>query len=565
MNVRVGCVLAMGVLVVAAGCGKKGNPLPPLRPLPGRVMDLTAVRTGDEVRLDLTIPAANADGTTPAVLDRIDIYAVDTQAPPPTASVPAAGTPGAPAVPAPADGTSSAAATPPASVEGTPAATAPAPTSAEGTSPAAPPAPAPSEGTPAATAPAPTPTEGTSPPATPTAPASAEGTSPAAPTAPAPTAPAPAEGTPPATPAATASAEEPPPAAAAAPASAEGTSPAAPAASVPVAGTSSVAPGASGQKAGTKRAAPIAPIPTPAQIIANPKNLRGTISIRHPDPDATSSSDQKDSSKNGKTAKNGKKDQQPKASRPPAPDDHRPVPGDHAFIIDHLAPSAAGDGTVRRYVAVAVAGKGKGRPGAVSAIVSMPFAGSAAVPEHVTLTYDETTITLAWDAGTEKAFRVFGTGPVFDDAKAELLTPASLTAPKFTVPVKFGEERCFIVRAVQVTGSTTIESDPSPVACVTPADTYPPAAPAGLQAIQEGTAVTLIWSAVDAPDLAGYILLRSDGAGETFHPLVKQPMPDTTYKDADVTVGMTYLYAVIALDKAGNPSEQSNRQSVTIR
>ncbi len=474
MSTRARFVLAIGLLLLTAACGKKGNPLAPLRPLPGRIADLTAERDDAEIRLDFTIPAANADGTTPAVVDRIDIYAVDTQAPPPTAPVPAAGTPAASPVPAPADGTRS---------------TAPA---------------------------APLPTEGT-PPAAPTAPASAEGISQAAPTV-----------------------------------------------SLPVEGTPAVAPGASGQKAGAKRTAPIAPIPTPAQIIANPKNLRGTISIRHPDPDATSPSDQKDSSKNGKTA-NGKKDQQPKASRPPAPDDHRPVPGDHAFIIDHLAPSAAGDRTIRRYVAVAVAGKGKGRPGAMSPIVSMPLTESVAAPESVAVTYNETTITVTWVPGDEKTFRVFGTGPVFDNAKAQLLTPAPLTSPTFAVPVKFGEERCFVVRAVHVTGPATTEGAPSTVECVTPADTYPPAAPAGLQAIQEGSAVTLIWSSVDAPDLAGYILLRSDGNGETFRPLMQQPASDTTYKDADVAVGMTYLYAVIAIDKSGNPSEQSNRQSVTIR
>ena len=46
---------------------------------------------------------------------------------------------------------------------------------------------------------------------------------------------------------------------------------------------------------------------------------------------------------------------------------------------------------------------------------------------------------------------------------------------------------------------------------------------------------------------------------------MRDPITETTYKDADVQPGVTYLYAVIALDKTGNPSEQSNRQTVTLR
>ncbi|MCC6165327.1 MAG: hypothetical protein IT182_18440 [Acidobacteria bacterium] len=68
-------VLASVVLTVV-GCGKKGPPLAPLRPVPAAVSDLTATRLGDVVQLRFTLPAVNADGSTPANLARVDVYAV---------------------------------------------------------------------------------------------------------------------------------------------------------------------------------------------------------------------------------------------------------------------------------------------------------------------------------------------------------------------------------------------------------------------------------------------------------------------------------------------------------
>ncbi|MBS1817425.1 MAG: hypothetical protein JSU08_05830 [Acidobacteria bacterium] len=61
--------------VVAVGCGKKGPPLPPLILLPNAPADFTAIRRGGEVDLSLKVPAANTDGSKPADLARVDIYA----------------------------------------------------------------------------------------------------------------------------------------------------------------------------------------------------------------------------------------------------------------------------------------------------------------------------------------------------------------------------------------------------------------------------------------------------------------------------------------------------------
>lgn len=69
---RLGAMMLVAAVCVA--CGKKGPPLPPLRPVPGRIVDLTARLTADRVTLRFTVPAENADQTTPPAAGRVDIY-----------------------------------------------------------------------------------------------------------------------------------------------------------------------------------------------------------------------------------------------------------------------------------------------------------------------------------------------------------------------------------------------------------------------------------------------------------------------------------------------------------
>ncbi len=125
---------------------------------------------------------------------------------------------------------------------------------------------------------------------------------------------------------------------------------------------------------------------------------------------------------------------------------------------------------------------------------------------------------------------------------------------------EFGVERCYDVRTVVVRGPATLESEASPVACVTPVDTFPPAAPAGLAAVAGEGAVSLIWTGVAAPDLAGYLVLRAEAPNGTLAPLFDTPLKETTYRDASARPGVRYVYAVVAVDNTspGNRSAASN-------
>ena len=66
---------ALIVVISVAACGRKGPPLPPLVRLPQPPAELTATRRGDTVDLQLSAPTANTDGSRPANVARVDVYA----------------------------------------------------------------------------------------------------------------------------------------------------------------------------------------------------------------------------------------------------------------------------------------------------------------------------------------------------------------------------------------------------------------------------------------------------------------------------------------------------------
>ncbi|HEY7170070.1 MAG TPA: hypothetical protein VH417_04435 [Vicinamibacterales bacterium] len=67
------CVL----LAASAGaCGKKGPPLPPLVRLPVAPGDFTAARRGASADVRFVVPGTNTDGSKPADIIRVDVYAM---------------------------------------------------------------------------------------------------------------------------------------------------------------------------------------------------------------------------------------------------------------------------------------------------------------------------------------------------------------------------------------------------------------------------------------------------------------------------------------------------------
>jgi hypothetical protein len=365
-------------MAAAGGCGKRGNPLPPLRPVPARVTEFSAVYRPGQITIQVTVPSANVDGTTPAAVDRVDLFRL----------TPAVGSP-----------------------------------------------------------------------------------------------------------------------------------------------------------------------PPAASVVAAPDNLLAHVAVARLKTEAATGS--------------------APASTAPAPGraaDNRPGPGAVVSVSDPVDALAARSGAVRFYVAVPVAGSGRGRPGPLSALLAVPFNPLPAAPSGLTLSYDEAHVTADWQGGPGLVYSVIRTaaagaaGPNPSD-EGDVLTPTPIAGTSYAVPAVFGQDVCLTVRGSRVFGNVRVEGAAAAPQCVTPVDHFAPPAPGGLQAVQEGTAVTLIWNGVEAADLAGYVVLRGDGTDGALRPLFREPTPEVTYRDETVQPGSTYTYAVYAVDRATTPnvSPLSGRQTVVVR
>ena len=148
------------------------------------------------------------------------------------------------------------------------------------------------------------------------------------------------------------------------------------------------------------------------------------------------------------------------------------------------------------------------------------------------------------------------------------LNPAMLTAQTFTdALVEFGAPRCYGVRRVALVSGAVVESPLTRAVCVTPIDTFPPAAPKQLATVSDDKGVNLVWEANTERDLAGYLVLRGEAPAETLTQLTPETIRDTAFRDTTVQQGHAYIYAIVAVDNAAPPnrSQESNRETEVIR
>ena len=141
-------------------------------------------------------------------------------------------------------------------------------------------------------------------------------------------------------------------------------------------------------------------------------------------------------------------------------------------------------------------------------------------------------------------------GPV---AMPSPLNPAPLAIPEYADRrVEFGVERCYAVSTLDVVGGLDVRSGLSAQTCVTFVDTFAPGAPTGLVAVGSAGAVGLSWRSSGDEDL--YLVLRGLPPGETLQPLTPEPVPADNYTDTTAEPGVQYVYAVRAVDTATPPN-----------
>jgi hypothetical protein len=112
-----------------------------------------------------------------------------------------------------------------------------------------------------------------------------------------------------------------------------------------------------------------------------------------------------------------------------------------------------------------------------------------------------------------------------------------------------------------------VEGEDSPHATIVTHDTFPPAAPSGVEAVFSGVlqkpAIDLTWKPNSEEDLAGYNVYRRLGDG----PAAKvntQLLKTPAFQDNNVALGSTYIYSVTAVDLRGNESARSHEASETL-
>ena len=76
--------------------------------------------------------------------------------------------------------------------------------------------------------------------------------------------------------------------------------------------------------------------------------------------------------------------------------------------------------------------------------------------------------------------------------------------------------------------------------------------------------INLIWDSNTEADLDGYVVLRAVSPGGDLAPITPMPIRETAFQDP-VQAGVRYVYAIKAVDRAGNSSEPSDPIEETAR
>ena len=277
-------------------------------------------------------------------------------------------------------------------------------------------------------------------------------------------------------------------------------------------------------------------------------------------------------------------------------EDDRPqtddAPADAAGIGPLVAPPSP---RVPRRTYAVIGVSTRGREGRTSSGAAVSLVDPPVPPVEPAVTYTEHEVAVTWQPPptaklplqqpatdlvlpsepiiaplTPSVYDVYDVTLATESAEPELPTPLNagpLAVTAFTdTRMVFGVERCYAVRIADTVDSLRVHSPPSASTCVTLTDTFPPAAPAGLIAVASEGAISLVWDPNAEADVAGYHVLRGRSPGATLAPLTDEPVEATTYRDTTVEAGVSYVYAVQAVDRAvpvnlGPPSEPVMEQA----
>jgi hypothetical protein len=216
-----------------------------------------------------------------------------------------------------------------------------------------------------------------------------------------------------------------------------------------------------------------------------------------------------------------------------------------------------------------------GRSAGLSNVVGVPAVVAPAPPSDFRAEITAGGVVLSWKEGQATGTKQFY--KVYRRAEGTATDIVAGEAPWGSVQlVDHGFEwektyfyRATVVDVISVEGKPDVqfESADTPAVKVFAHDVFPPAVPAGLQAVFSGVGqqafIDLIWAPDTDGDLAGYNVYRREESGEARKinsALVTAP----AYRDTNVVTGHTYSYSVSAVDVRGNESGRAEETSEAV-
>ena len=271
---------------------------------------------------------------------------------------------------------------------------------------------------------------------------------------------------------------------------------------------------------------------------------------------------------------------QPPTPRAPQKEKGGPPPGEVRIHYVDTLPQELGLSDPAGFVMYAVEEmNARGRSAGLSNQVPIPLVPVIAAPDKVSAEVSAEGVRVSWSgpappnppAGVTYRYRIMRRpvgAPayiVLDDV--EPAATGSYRDKTFAWEQKY-EYRITTLGEVRAEGQTgAVEGEDSPAVEVFTRDIYPPAEPAGLQAVFSSVGqkpfIDLTWAPNGESDLAGYNVFRWTAGGQP-RKLNTNLAPVSSYRDENVEPGKTYFYAVSAVDLRGNESPRSASASETV-
>jgi hypothetical protein len=269
----------------------------------------------------------------------------------------------------------------------------------------------------------------------------------------------------------------------------------------------------------------------------------------------------------------------PKAQPQPKKKQQAEEPATRMRYVDSLPPQL-GQENPADFVTYAVEEINTHRRSAgLSNQVPIPVAPTIAAPDEVSAQVSAEGVTISWTGpappaappGLSYRYRIMrrpAGAPAYTAlADVEPAASGSYLDKTFDWEQKY-EYRITTVTQVDSHGiNTAVEGDDSQPVAVFARDIYPPAQPAGLQAVFSSVGqkpfIDLTWAPNLESDLAGYnVFRRVEGA--PFEKLNQQLVPTSSFRDETVEAGRKYIYSISAVDLRGNESQPSPEASETV-